>query len=93
MGVDPCTYANKNLVRPSSIFTSKISVLLGVSCTNFEIFEVDQYLKPLPPFCTLKRNTCDESVLQVGGIRTKKEWRNGRVAVDTGVRPKKTTKP
>ena len=38
MGVNPCTYTNKNLVRPSSIFTGKISVLLGVFSLNFDFF-------------------------------------------------------
>ena len=38
MGVDPCTYTNKNLVRPSSNFTRKISVLLGVFSLNFDFF-------------------------------------------------------
>ena len=54
MGVNPCTHTNKNLVRPSSIFTSKISVLLGVSCINFEFFYIDQFwdsLFPETPMC------------------------------------------
>ena len=43
MGVNPCTHTNKNLVRPSSIFTGKISVLLGVFSLNFDFFYVDQF--------------------------------------------------
>ena len=58
MGVNPCTYTNKIFGLSVVENTSKISVLLGDLCINFEIFYIDQYLKPLFPTCSSYWTAC-----------------------------------
>jgi len=59
MPLNPCMHTNKYSGLSVVENTSKISVLLGVSCTNFEFFYIDQNPKPRSPIWTQCWNTCD----------------------------------